>query len=188
MENQHRTQQHISRFRVAGGEFRPLHPWRGIASSSDKAALYELAYAEARNARAEQQVAIESFRTRAGLLLSASAITTSFLGAQALGEGSTAFAWLAMAVFVGVAMMSLSVLWPRRWESTTDPRSVIKTYIEADEPALVDDVRHDLSLYMHGSFVENQQGLQRLTAIFQIASVLLTIDVVLWIVAIASTG
>jgi len=63
-----------------------------------------------------------------------------------------------MAVFVGVAMMSLSVLWPRRWESTTDPRSVIKTYIEADEPALVEDARHDLSLYMHGSFVENQQG------------------------------
>lgn len=120
-----------------------------------------------------------------GEFRSVAAITTSFLGAQALGEGSSAWAWLAIAGFVGAAVASLAILWPRRWELTTDPRRVIKTYIEAGEPALIDDVRHDLSLYMHRSFVENKEGLERLTILFQIASVLLTVEVVLWIAPIA---
>lgn len=51
---------------------------------ADKDSLYKVAYDEAVRALSEQQGAIESFRTRAGLLLSAAAITTSFLGAQAL--------------------------------------------------------------------------------------------------------
>jgi hypothetical protein len=170
------------------GEFSAPAPWTDIAPASDKAALYDLAYEESGRALAEQQTVIDSFRTRAGLLMSVAAITTSFLGAQALGEGSSAWAWLAMAGFVGVAVASLAILWPRRWELTTDPRRVIKTYIEADEPALIDDVRHDLSLYMHRSFVENKEGLERLTILFQIASVLLTVEVVLWIAAIAPTG
>jgi hypothetical protein len=136
----------------------------------------------------EQQTVIDSFRTRAGLLLSASAITTSFLGAQALGDGSSAFAWLAMIGFVGVAMASLAILWPRRWEFTADPQSIVRTYTESEEPAPIDELRRDLSLYMHNSFIENKEGLERLAILFQIASVLLTVEVILWIAAIASTG
>ncbi|MET0304808.1 MAG: hypothetical protein ABW196_01095 [Solirubrobacterales bacterium] len=131
---------------------------------------------------------IDSFRTRAGLLLSSAAITTSFLGAQALdGDGSGVLVWLAMIGFVGVALASLAILWPRRWEFTADPRSVIQTYVEADEPAPIDELRRDLSLYMGKSFVENQEGLEQLAVCFQIASALLTVEVVLWIGAIAST-
>jgi len=147
-----------------------------------------LAYDEAGRALWEQRAAVDSFRTRAGLLMSTAAITTSFLGAQALGAASNVFVWLAIAGFVGVAVASLGVLWPRQWELTTDPRRIIETYAEADEPALIGDLRHDLSLYMHTSFVENQRGLERLAILFQVASVLLTVEVVLWIAAIASTG
>jgi hypothetical protein len=46
--------------------------------------LYKVVYDEAVRALSEQQAAIESVRSRAGLLLSAAAVTTSFLGAQAL--------------------------------------------------------------------------------------------------------
>ena len=97
-------------------------------------------------------------------------------------------AWLAMTGFAGVAVTSLAILWPRRWEFTTDSQSVIQAYIEAEKPAPPDDLRRDLSLYMNGSFIENQEGLERLAVFFQVACVLLTIEVVLWIVAIASTG
>ncbi|MBS1880741.1 MAG: hypothetical protein JST31_14615 [Actinobacteria bacterium] len=45
----------------------------------------------------EQHGAIDSLRTRAGLLLSSAAVTTSFLAAQALqGDKSNAFVWLAL--------------------------------------------------------------------------------------------
>jgi hypothetical protein len=156
---------------------------------ADKDILYKVAYDEAVRALAEQQGAIESFRTRAGLLLSAAAITTSFLGAQALDGGhSNAAAWLALAVFVSVAVVSLGILWPRRWEFTANPRDVIQTYIEADEPAPIEELHRDLSLHMHNSYLENREGLEHLSVFFQVASGLLTVEVVLWILAIASTA
>lgn len=154
---------------------------------ADKDSLYEVAYNEAVRALSEQQGAIESFRTRAGLLLSATAITTSFLGAQALDGGdSNITVWLAMTGFIGVAVVSLAILWPRRWEFTANPRDVIQTYIEAENPAPIEELHRDLSLHMHNSYLENRAGLEQLAIFFQIASGLLTVEVILWIIAIAS--
>lgn len=147
-----------------------------------------LAYDEAGRALSEQQGIIESLRTRAGLLLSAAAITTSFLGAQALGAGSSAFAWLAITGFVGVAVASLAILWPRRWELTADPRSVINAYIEADEAVSIEAVHRDLAVHRYISFIENEKVLEQLIVFFQVASVLLTVEVLWWIVAIAATS
>ena len=158
-------------------------------SDADKDILYKVAYEEAVRALSEQQGAIDSFRTRAGLLLSAAAITTSFLGAQALDGGDSNIAtWLAMTAFVGVAVASLAILWPRRWEFTANPRAVIQTYIEADEPAPLDELHRDLSLHMHNSYIENREGQEQLSVLFQVASGLLTVEVILWIIAIASTA
>lgn len=155
---------------------------------ADKDLLYQVAYEEAVRALSEQQAVIDSFRTRAGLLLSAAAITTSFLGAQALNGGnSNIAAWLALFGFVGVAAISLAILWPRRWEFTANPRALIQTYIEAEEPSPIDELHRDLSLHMHNSYVENRHGLEQLAVFFQIASGLLTMEVILWIIAIAST-
>ena len=52
----------------------------------ERSAAYELAYQEGVRALDEQRVVIDAFRTRAGLLLSAAAIATSFLGRAALQE------------------------------------------------------------------------------------------------------
>lgn len=157
-------------------------------TDADKDILYRVAYDEAVRALSEQQGVIDSFRTRAGLVLSAAAITTSFLGAQALEGGSSPWtAWLALVAFVGVALVSLGILWPRRWEFTANPRDVIRTYIESEEPAPIDELHRDLSLHMHDSYSVNRQGLEQLAVFFQIACGLLALEVVLWIIAIAST-
>jgi hypothetical protein len=156
-------------------------------ANADKDILYKVAYEEAVRALSEQQGVIDSFRTRAGLLLSAAAITTSFLGAQALNGGDSSLAaWLALLGFVGVAAISLAILWPRQWEFTANPRDVIQTYIEAEEPAPIEELHRDLALHMHNSYIENREGLAQLAIFFQIASGLLTLEVILWIIAIAS--
>lgn len=93
-----------------------------------------------------------------------------------------------MAMFVGVAMASLAVLWPRRWELTTDPRDVIRTYAESENPASVGAVHRDLALHRQSSVLQNDKSLTQLIVLFQIASVLLTTEVVLWIIAIAHAG
>jgi hypothetical protein len=157
-------------------------------SSADKDILYRVAYDEAVRALSEQQVVIDSFRSRTGLLLSAAAVTTSFLGAQALKLGElTPAAWLALAGFTGVALASLAILWPRRWEFAARPAEIIGAYIEIDDPAPVEVLHRDLSLYMYSSFYENQSALGQLAFFFQIASGLLTAEVIFWIIAIAST-
>jgi hypothetical protein len=86
--------------------------------------LYKVAYDEAVRALSEQQIVIDSYRARAGLLLSTGAVTTSFLGAPAL-QGAGLFSWLALAGFVAMAAALLAVLWPRKWEIATSPRDVI---------------------------------------------------------------
>lgn len=149
--------------------------------------LYKVAYDEAVRALSEQQAAIESFRGRAGLLLSTAAVTTSVLGAEALqGDGLDVVSWLALACFVAAAVTSLAILWPRRWEVTASPQGLIELCIESAESAQIEDLHRDLSIQMHDSYLENQEGLEQLAIFFQMASGLLTIEVVLWISAVAA--
>jgi hypothetical protein len=154
----------------------------------DKDLLYKVAYEEAVRALSEQQAVIESFRGRAGLLFSAAAITTSFLGAQAFRGGSPNLAsWFALFCFVAVATASLVVLWPRRWEGGVSPRDVIETYVEAEEAAPIEELHRDLSIHMHNSYLENREGLKQLAVFLQFASGLLTLEVLSWVIAVATT-
>lgn len=153
----------------------------------DSALLYKVAYDEAVRALAEQQAIAESLRNRAGLLLSAAAVTTSFLGAKALEVGAPSLkAWLALAGFVGVALISLAILWPRSWEFGADSQAVISAHLGADEPPPVEDLYRSLSLAMHRSYLKNRDGVNRIAVYFQVAVCLLTIELILWVLAIAS--
>jgi hypothetical protein len=150
--------------------------------------LYKVAYDEAVRALSEQQAVIESFRSRAGLLFSAAAVTTSFLGAQGFRSGDPVLAsWLALACFIAVAGAALAVLWPQRWEGAASPREVIEAYIEVSGVASVEELHRDLSISLHRSYMENRGGLRQLAALLQLASGFLTVEVALWIVALAGT-
>jgi hypothetical protein len=152
----------------------------------EKDLLYKVAYEEAVRALSEQQAVIDSFRNRAGLVLTAAAVTTSFLGAQALrGGNASVVSWLALASFLGVATASIAILWPRKWEGAADPYGVIKTYIESTEPAPIEELHRELSFHMRGSYLENSKGLRKLVVFLQIASLLLTVEVMHWIISIA---
>ncbi len=154
---------------------------------TDKDFPYRIAYDEAVRALSQQQSMIDSLRTRAGLLLSAAAITTSFLGAQALNDGGAGFAtWLALASFVALSVAALAVLWPHRLEFTADPANVIESYIETEEPLSVAEIHRDLSLHMHGSYADNLAGQKQLASRFRFAGVLLTVEVIFWIIDLAS--
>lgn len=65
------------------------------------------------------------------------------------------------------------------------PSRIIEAYIESPAPASIERLHRDLATHMHDSYLENNQGLKDLFVCAQIASVLLVVEVVLWIVAIA---
>jgi hypothetical protein len=153
--------------------------------SDESGALYKVAYDEAVRALAHQQAAIDNLRSRAGLMLSAGAVTTSFLGAQALQARSlNAPSWLALATFVAMAGALLGVLWPFRWEFSADAREVIDTYVESVEPEQIAGLHRELALHLRDGFARNLDGLSQLAVLLQIASGLLVIEVTLWITAI----
>lgn len=127
---------------------------------------------------------IDSFRDRAGLVFSAGAVTASLLAPRALdGGGWSSPIWLAMLCFLGVAAASLGIFWPRKWESVVNPREVIDTYIEAAEAPPVEEVHRELSIHMYGSYRNNDEGLRQFALLLQVASGLLTLEVVLWMMA-----
>jgi hypothetical protein len=152
------------------------------------ALLYKVAYDEAVRALSEQQAVIDSFRTRGGMLLSAAAVTTSFLGAQALQGGASSFTgWLALTAFVGVAAVSLALLWPYEWQVTMDPLEIVSMFIEAERPAPIEAMYRELAEHMHVSYLQNREGVNLLVVLFQVASGLLALEITFWTVAIAAT-
>lgn len=84
---------------------------------------YALAYREARMGLEDQERSVVELRARAGALVAAAAITTSFFGGQTLVKHDIgAAAWIAIGCFVMLGFAVLLVLWPRRdWEFSLAP-------------------------------------------------------------------
>lgn len=126
---------------------------------------------------------METFRTRASVLLSAAAVMTSFLGAQALHAGPEGPAvWLALACFAGLSGSVLAMLLPNRAEFAADPKHVVAAYIEIDRPLSMPEIHRELALHMEYSYADNNIMLKRLAAAFRLACALTAAEVVLWIV------
>ena len=151
---------------------------------------YKLAYDEAVRALQQQQSRLDNLRTRAGILLSAAAIATSFLGGKALeGRAPTAWGWAAVGMFLALSGVTLLILWPRvEWKFAVGIRELIHDYIESDEPLPITTIHRDLALHMEDSYFDNERGLNRLIWSFRIASVLLSAEVIAWIIDIAVRG
>jgi hypothetical protein len=154
----------------------------------NSSAVYALAYEEAVRALSEQQAVLDNFRTRAGILLSATAIATSFLGGQALRDESIdIWGWIAIGCFAAVACASIVVLWPRKdWEFAASPRRLLATYVETDDPLPLEKIHRDLALHMENSYLSNDRRLERLILLFRLAALLLAVEVGAWIVALAT--
>jgi hypothetical protein len=131
---------------------------------------YALAYREARMGLEDQERSVVELRARAGALIAAAAITTSFFGGQALVmHGISAAAWIAIGSFVLLGFAVLLVLWPRRdWEFSLAPDQFIATYLEPaeGEPLALHLIERDLALHMGRSAELNRRQLRTLMGSF----------------------
>jgi hypothetical protein len=99
----------------------------------------------------------------------------------------SAWSWLAVLGFVGLSASTLLILWPRRdWEFAAIPRRLISIYIETENPLSVERIHRDLALHMQDSYDMNEARLERLIVYFRLAVVLLTAEVLAWVIDIAS--
>jgi hypothetical protein len=151
---------------------------------------YELAYREARMGLEDQERSVVELRGRAGALIAAAAVTTSFFGGQTLTAHSiSAAAWIAIGCFVLLGFAVLLVLWPRQdWEFSLAPDQLIATYLEPaeGEPLELHLIERDLALHMGHSAKLNRRQLRALMAAFRFGAVLLVLEVLAWVAALAT--
>ena len=159
-------------------------------ADADTADGYALALEEARRALDEQERAVAQLSARAGTLLSAAAIATSFLGGTALSHDQVSvLSWVAIAAFVGLCVATVSILVPRRdWEFSIRPALVIRAFVEPVAAGPVTQLRRELALHMDAGLQRNAPQLTWMMTTFHIASVLLTLEILAWVAAIAVTG
>ena len=153
---------------------------------------YALAYREARRGLEDQERSVVELRARAGALIAAAAITTSFFGGQTLTRHDVGVAgWVAIGCFVLLGFAVLAMLWPREdWEFSVAPADFVATYLEPTDGEALDLhlIERDLALHMGRSAKLNRDQLNTLVRVFRFGALLLVIEVLAWVVALAAVS
>ena len=152
----------------------------------NEAKSYELAFEEAGRALDAQERAVNELRSRAGVLIAAAAITTSFFRSRAIAGGDlSGWVWVALVAFIAVGGSVLTVLWPRTdWSFSASAADIIAEYIEP-EPIEFPLVQRDLALHRSAAYDRNALQLGRLFLVFRLGLIVLVVEVAAWIVALA---
>ena len=124
---------------------------------------------------------------RSGLLISAAAIVTSFLGGPVLARGDIDLAaWLAIAAFVAVTGAVLAILRPRRTlEFSLHPIPLVKRLVEAPNASHPVGLRREMALHMGRSIDRNSREINAMMTMFHIASLLLAVEIGAWVASLA---
>jgi hypothetical protein len=156
-----------------------------------QAAQYEIAYREAVRAIEHQDASLDELRSRAGVLIAATAIVTSFLGGQALDDAdATCLSWIAMAFFAGAVIATGVVLLPvKGWRFVMEADRIVGDYIESSEgPLSAGKTYRELALRYAANHQTNEPKLERLQWAFRLGIGLLAMEVLFWILDLATRG
>jgi hypothetical protein len=142
--------------------------------------LEELVYGLALRALEQQERVLDELRARTGVLLTATALVVSFLGARALTGDTTR--WLALPG-VGAAVASILVavylLAPKsNLEFALDGAAVYEHFVREDADPT--EARRTLAYWLSDARSSNQVIIDRLVRLFSGACAALVAAVVLW--------
>ena len=144
-------------------------------------------YQESLRGLLQQQSAVESLRNRAGTLIFAASFASSLLGSKALADGVDAWDWLAIVMLFGIGALTVVLLWPYyAMTFRTDPKLMLERYIDADNPATMAQMHRDLALHVEADRQANGPVVRRMRETFEVALVLLLLNILAWLVSIAS--
>lgn len=151
-----------------------------------------MAYDEGVRSIASQEGLLDGLRARAGTLLAAAALVTSFLGGQALAKptlvtgGAVVEAeigvpgWLAIGCFLTLALIALGILYPRGdWRFEMSANKVLGP---TREGATLDDVYASLGRFHDQNRRSNRVKLDRMFWWFRLACFLLIVETVAWMI------
>lgn len=137
-----------------------------------------------------QQVAsLDDLRNRAGTVVAAPSLASSFLGATVLRDThlpapAVFFAVLALVTLVVTVGATIYILLPRSWRTGFDGHRLTVDYLEAEPPASLDRTRRDLAYYIQDDVNSNDKQLNRLHRSFGVAVVSIGLQVAFWLTAL----
>ena len=145
------------------------------------------AYQEALRGVTQQQDVLKDIRGRASTLLGVASISTSFLGGLALEKHKPhGLGWIAIGAFVLVGGLTLLMLLPQRgWVFRFSAKRLISDYVEAQPAAELSDMQRDLALHLENHYVANDKRLDGLFWLFRIASTVLVVEIVIWLLLLS---
>jgi uncharacterized membrane protein len=145
-----------------------------------------LVYQESLRGLLQQQAAVESLHNRAGILIFASSFASSLLGSRALADGLGAWDWLAVVLLLATGALAVVVLWPYyNLSFRFDAQDLLDTYVDSQPPATMAGMHRDLALRIKADWHRNGRVVRRLREAFQLALVLLLVNIVAWLMSIA---
>jgi hypothetical protein len=145
-----------------------------------------LAYEESVRSLQLQSSSLDDLRSRTGILVSALALSASFLGARSLDlYGFTGWNWAALVAFGVAGGACLGILWPRgKWRFASNAKTIIEDVEKGEFP----DVDAMYTFYAKSNqedWEENSKDrLRWLFWCFRIAVLALILQVVFWLAAL----
>jgi len=164
----------------------PLTADSTLRPVTDEPQPYALALEEARRGLDQQMTDLDGIRNRTGTVLGLAGLAASLIGGltgQVAPEPS-AWSWVAVSAFVGVAVLSVVILWPRKVRTTQDPKKLV-TWAETDN-VTADAMHRDLSLYMGTQYDGNWRTLHAMMWAYCAALVLLVVEIIALILDVRS--
>jgi hypothetical protein len=140
---------------------------------------------------AQQQHDLDNLRARAGTLVAAAALVSTFLGAETLRDDrlpapALAAAITAVAALVVVIAAAAVILLPYQWRWGIDAWALLRDYVqpENDRPATLDELRRDLAWHMQDDANHNDAQLRRLFLALTVAVIAIGAEVAAWTTAL----
>jgi hypothetical protein len=152
---------------------------------------YELAYEASIRAIETQATLVESLRSRAGTMLAATALVTSFFGGQALIRGDAPLRFFsytsgALISFLVVAGLMLAMLLPFTLRLSLSAAEILKV-VEGeprDDPFPSAEALREVALQYESMYDSNARQIRILEACFRLAIVFLVAEVAFWLTAL----
>jgi hypothetical protein len=152
---------------------------------------YELAYEASIRAIESQAARVESLRARAGTILAATALVTSFFGGQALSRVGRSELHLlsyttgALGSFIAVSLLTLTILRPFTLRFSLSAAAILRVVDAAEDAATSGTVLRGVALQYESMYDSNVVQIRILAACFQLAIVCLLGEVGFWLAVLA---
>ena len=150
---------------------------------------YELAYEASIRAIEAQATLVESLRSRAGTMLAATALVTSFFGGQAFARAGrspvhvVSYATGAIGLFIAASALALAMLLPFSMRFSLSAAAILKV-VDREEITPAEALR-EVALQYESMHEANWRQLRLLVACFRLAIVCLIGEIGLWLTVLA---